>query len=346
MGSKSSNAPAPDPQLIAAQIRSMGIQDDVIQRIVGVSERMQPIQMEQMQFGLDTSRQAYTQSQEDRGWALQRRGALTNAQDQLQRESEGYNTEQRRDQLRGEAYGDVTQAYSNAMGQNVRAMGRAGVNPSDGKMASMMRQTSVDQANAMTSASHKVNAAARAEGYALTDRTVNSLAGYPAMAMQGSGQGAGFGGLGLQGANAGMAGMSSGYGAAGQMAGQMGQNATGMYGAQAQYKLGSDRQAAASNPFGALLGAGADMASAAMGAGLFSDRRLKQDIEAVGRDERTGLTIYEFSYKSAPEHRYSGVMADEVGRIMPTAVMLDDSGYYRVDYPSIGIKMVYLGVTA
>ena len=62
MGSKSSNAPAPDPRLVEAQIRSMGIQDDVIKRVMQQSEEIQPLQKEQLQFGLDTARTAYDQS--------------------------------------------------------------------------------------------------------------------------------------------------------------------------------------------------------------------------------------------------------------------------------------------
>ena len=66
MGSKSSSAPAPDPRLVEAQIRSMGIQDDVIQRVMQQSEEIMPLQREQMQFGLDASRKAFDQAQADR----------------------------------------------------------------------------------------------------------------------------------------------------------------------------------------------------------------------------------------------------------------------------------------
>lgn len=59
MGSKSSNVPAPDPRLVEAQIKSMGIQDDVIQKIMQQSDEVQPLQKEQLQFGLDSARTAY-----------------------------------------------------------------------------------------------------------------------------------------------------------------------------------------------------------------------------------------------------------------------------------------------
>jgi hypothetical protein len=52
--------------------------------------------------------------------------------------------------------------------------------------------------------------------------------------MQATGSGAGFGASGLSLANAGVDGMARGFNAAGTMAGQMGQNATNMYGVQSR----------------------------------------------------------------------------------------------------------------
>lgn len=259
-GGKGSSAPPPDPRLVEAQIRSMGVQDDVIQRMLRQSESIQPLQREQMQFGLDTSRAAYDQSQEDRSWMLDRRGQLSGLQDRLTQDAEGFNTGERAAQMRGEAYGDVNQAFSNARDQGMRTMSRMGVNPSSGRAATLNNQASLAQAAAMASAGHKVNAAARAEGYALADRATNALAGYPAMGMQATGAGAGYGVLGLDTANKGLAGMNSGYGAAGSMAGQMGQNASGMYGAQASMHANMQGE----DPTGSIIGAVGGIAAAAM----------------------------------------------------------------------------------
>ena len=162
------------------------------------------------------------------------------------------------------------------------------------------------------------------------------------MGMQATGAGAGFGASGTNIANQGLAGMNSGFGAAGTMAGQMGQNATSMFGAQANYKLGADKAAADANPMGALLGAGAQLGAASI---MASDRRLKQDIELVGRDERTGLNLYEFAYKDMPHERWRGVMADEVLQVMPSAVHTNDEGFMSVDYGALGIEMTQVGET-
>ena len=344
MGAKSSSAPAPDPRLVEAQIRSMGIQDDVIQRVMQQSEEMLPLQKEQLQFGLDTARTAYDQSQQDRTWMLDRRGSLSSMQDTLVQDAKGFNAESRGNELAGKAMADVNQGFANAEGQQTRALSRMGVNPSSGKALAMGNQTEIAKATALAAAGTGARAQARQEGYALTDRATNALAGYPAMGMQATQSGAGFGASGTTIANQGLAGMNSGYGAAGTMAGQMGQNAASMYGAMGSYKNGADNAAANANPMGALLGAGAQLGAAAIYKS--SDRRLKQDIELVGRDERTGLNLYEFAYKDMPHERWRGVMADEVMQVMPSAVHTNEEGFMSVDYGALGIEMTQVGETS
>ena len=111
MGSKSSSsAPPPDPRLIDAQLRSMGVQDDVIKQIMANANEMLPLQKEQTQFALDTARQAVTDSQADRSWMLTRRNLLSNAQDQLVSDATGFNAKQRTDQFAAEAGADAQSA--------------------------------------------------------------------------------------------------------------------------------------------------------------------------------------------------------------------------------------------
>ena len=342
MGSKASDAPAPDPRLVEAQLKSMGIQDDAIKRIVQQSDEMQPLQKEQLQFGLDSARTAYDQSQQDRGWMLDRRGMLSTMQDTLTKDARTFDTEAKRDELAGKAGADVAQAFAAAKDQSTRGMARMGVNPNDGKALAMGNQLSMAQALGTAQAMTGARTQARQEGYALTDRATNALSGYPAMGMQATGAGAGYGASGINLSNQGLAGMNSGFGAAGTMAGQMGQNATNMFGAQASYKVGADKAAADANPMGALLGAGATLGAAAI---KWSDRRLKQDIALVGRDERTGLNLYEFAYKDEPGQRWRGVMADEVREVMPSAVHTNDEGFMSVDYAALGLEMTAAGDT-
>ena len=342
MGSKSNSAPAPDPRLVEAQIRSMGIQDDVIKRVMQQSEEIMPLQREQMQFGLDASRTAFDQAQADRTYALERRGQLTGLQDQMIGEARDFNAENRGAELAAQAGADVEQAFANQRQASGRAMARMGINPNSGRSSAMDAEMSMAQATAKAGIQGGARQAARAEGRALTDRASNALAGYPAMGMSATGSGAGFGAAGINITNQGLAGMNSGLTAAGTMAGQMGSNATGMFGAQASYRNQQDQIAASRNPMGALLGAGAQLGAAAI---FKSDRRLKQGIELVGRDERTGLNLYEFAYKDMPHERWRGVMADEVLGVMPSAVNTNEEGFMSVDYGALGIEMTKVGET-
>jgi hypothetical protein len=63
---------------------------------------------------------------------------------------------------------------------------------------------------------------------------------------------------------------------------------------------------------------------------LSSDIRLKHNIEYKGKME-SGIPVYEFSYKGHDE-RHTGVMAQDVIKTQPEAVVLMDNGYYAVDY--------------
>lgn len=257
MGSKSSSAPAPDPRLIEANIRSLGVQDDAIREIMANSRTLMPLQREQLQFGLDTARTAYEQSQADRDWMLGRRGMLSRVQDRLVQESRDFDVEDRTGELRGRAMADVERGFGTAREAGARQMMRLGINPNSGRFAHAIASMAPQQALAKAQAGNMARAAARAEGLQLTDRAANTLAGYPAMSMQATGLGAQFGASGLTLANSGLAGMNSGWGAASSAAAGMGSNAAGMYGAMGSYKNGQDQIAVSSDPFSTVLGAAA-----------------------------------------------------------------------------------------
>lgn len=76
------------------------------------------------------------------------------------------------------------------------------------------------------------------------------------------------------------------------------------------------------------------IASAAGGiASIFSDRRLKRDIERVG-EFPDGLGIYSFRYVMGIK-RVFGVMADEVAKIRPWALGAKRAGYSTVNYGAL-----------
>jgi hypothetical protein len=98
------------------------------------------------------------------------------------------------------------------------------------------------------------------------------------------------------------------------------------------------------DPFASIVGMGlgayAGGFGGAAGKAAGSDIRLKQNIERVGTDERTGLAIYEFEYKDLPNERFRGVMAHEVEQRFPEAVTTMPNGYKAVFYERLGMEMV------
>ena len=72
--------------------------------------------------------------------------------------------------------------------------------------------------------------------------------------------------------------------------------------------------------------------------GFTSDRRLKQDIVRIGTDESTTLPLYEFSYIWNPVERFIGVMADEVEKLFPQAIINTDLTFKMVNYDLLGIE--------
>lgn len=330
-------APPPDPALIAAQIKSMGIQDEMLQSIIANSNEMLPLQKEQTAFGLKAAQTAYDQSQEDRGFMLDRRGQLSGMQDQLVQDAKSFDGEAKANELARKAQASVQQSFDNTEAQQMRSLSRMGVNPNSGKFAAMSNQNSLAKASALAGAANNARTQAEDMGYKLTDRATNALAGYPAMGMTATGAGAQYGGLGLSMANTGLQGMNSGFGQGANVAGSNAQGYGNIWGQQNDaYQASQNASNAAS--------AGLGQAAGTLGMMAFmSDRRLKKDIVAVGTDERTGLTLYQFRYINEDDTVYQGVMADEVLERYPDAVVHAPNGYMSVIYAVLGIEFKRVG---
>jgi hypothetical protein len=69
-----------------------------------------------------------------------------------------------------------------------------------------------------------------------------------------------------------------------------------------------------------------------------SDIRLKRDIGLVDRLPN-GIGLYRYRYLWS-DQIYVGVMAQEVARVVPDAVVRGADGFLRVDYPRLGIKLL------
>lgn len=77
-------------------------------------------------------------------------------------------------------------------------------------------------------------------------------------------------------------------------------------------------------------GLGGSLLSAAPGLIALSDRRLKKNIRKIGSYVK-GLPLYEFEY-IWDSIKHIGVMADEVRKVMPRAVRMNQNGFDMVDY--------------
>jgi len=253
-------------------------------------------------------------------------------------DAEAFSTEGFREQQARDAAAAAGRAFGITQDASMRAMASRGINPASG--AGMAMQTQGNLGLAAQRAGAMTGARNQAEQMGFARR----------MDVTGLGRGLGGAALGAYGAatGAGSAAQGTSMAPGTQFMQGMGQGASTI-GAGQQMQLGglgnilnsqtSMYNAAASRPgldVGGLMQGGAAMYSA----GMFSDRRLKQDIELVGRDERTMLPLYEFAYKSDPSRRFLGVMADEVEAYMPEAVRESEDGYKYVNYAMLGIEMV------
>jgi hypothetical protein len=305
--------------LIAAQIRSMGIQDEAIKTVVANSNEMLPLQKEQTKFGLESAKTAYQQSQDDRGWALARRGEMTGVQDGMIKDAADFNADGRQEQLAQKAGEDVAGAISTSQGQLTRTLASRGINANSGAALTAMNGSALTGAMAGASAVNNTREAARKEGYGLSDRANSALAGYSTQASASSGAGAGFGASGVATANAGATGMNAGFGTAGGMAGQMGSNAAGMYGTQANYSIAQNQANNQPDPMMQLMG------GAAMKYAMSSDVNQKESICATepgsALEAVKALPVSEWQYKEdSPANdggkRHTGPMAQDVQRVV------------------------------
>ena len=63
-----------------------------------------------------------------------------------------------------------------------------------------------------------------------------------------------------------------------------------------------------------------------------SDIRLKENVKQIGQSP-SGINIYSFNFIGNKD-QYEGVLAHEV----PYASMVDDTGYWRVDYSQLDVE--------
>jgi hypothetical protein len=243
----------------------------------------------------------------------------------LVRDAERFNTADYRETLARDAAAAAGRAFGTTQAASQRAQASMGVNPASGRAMSMANQSNLglaaNRANAMTGARNQAEQIGFARRLDVTGLGRN-LAGASTAAYQGA-----------------------------NTAGSAGVNTSMAPGSQYQQGLQSSGQTYGNvltnqnNQFNAGLNAQGEVTGAFLGAattaGLkYSDRRLKENIEVVGRDERTMLPLYEFEYIGGSGKRYLGVMSDDVKTRIPEMVVTMPDGYEAVNYAGLGIEML------
>lgn len=240
------------------------------------------------------------------------------------------------DAASGKAAADVTQSFGAQRGLMTREMSRAGVDPSSGRFAAVIRDMGTQEALAKAGAMTKAREGAKALGYAKRMDAIGVGRNLPS-ASQGAY------GLALQSGNSAVGnqnqtaaqyinGMAAGNSTIMQGQGQRLQGLGSILNSQTSVYNASQGGSSGLGEAGSFLGGAAAVRKA------FSDRRLKENIVHVGHGPY-GLPVYEFNYIGQAQ-RYRGVMADEVEQVMPEAVVVGDDGFKQVNYGMLGMQMV------
>jgi Chaperone of endosialidase len=327
MGSKSS-APPPNPMLEQVQIEALHQQQQIANQQLTAQQQLQPLQMEALQFGLDSQRTAYQQSQDDRAYALNKRDKYDAAMQPLIDKANNFSEADRRAELKGETDKAITDAFGDAANQQSRTLGRAGLSTDPMQTQAITQQSKMAEATARAGAGHAISAQSKNEGIQAKTDAVNMLAGYPAQATGLANTGATIGAGVTGGVNAGVGGVYGGLSAASKIFGQIGTTSAGLWGQQAKAKFTSDKAAADANSEAW----GTAISVVGMAAMAMSDRRLKKDIKRIGTTA-DGLPLYSYTFIPTGEVEI-GVMADEVEQVKPEAVFRI-GGYQAVDYSQL-----------
>jgi hypothetical protein len=231
------------------------------------------------------------------------------------------------------AQGDIINAAAVQRANLQRQLASQGVDPTSGAAVAAQTDASLMTAAAQAAASNRARDAAKALGMTLTSDAANYGRGMPSGVLSFGNAAAGNAAQGFAYGNSPMASAQASGGFVQQ--GYRGANAA--YGQNLQ-TFGSlantDRQVQGQMESANAAGAGQALGQS-IGLGLaayaaFSDRRLKENVEKVG-SLKNGLPVYRFNYRGEDTPQI-GLMAQDVKKVHPEAIINDKSGYMKVDY--------------
>jgi len=337
MGGKSSPPPPDYSGLTAATDRATATAERLSNRSMDFAERqyeeMKPLAQRVAAQQMAAQEQQMKQAQDYYDYQQKTFRPLETG---LVQRAQDYNTEANRTQLAAQAAADAANAFQGAQNVSSREMARRGINPSSGAGIMLRNQNALGLASMTAGSANNARRVAEQTGWARS------------MDVTGLGRGLAGASLGAySGANSsGTAGLGSAMSAGNQFTNAFGQGAGyAMTGAQmgmtgAGNILNSQTSAYNAGMAQQGLDVGGLLTGAAKAYTAFSDRRLKENIQMVGRDERTQLPLYEFEYINGSGKRYLGVMAQDVIETYPDMVFTMPDGFMAVNYAGLGIEMV------
>lgn len=314
MGGKSSPPPPDYTGMEALGREQLAFSRQQYAEMAPLAQRVAAQQMAAQQQQMDQAQDYYNYQQQ----------TFRPVEQGLVRDAERFSTEGYREQQARDAAAATGRAFGVMQDASARAAASRGINPNSGAGMALQSQNmlglSAQRANAMTGARNQAQQMGFARRMDVTGLGRN-LAGASTAAYQGA-------------TTAGSSGINTSM-APGT------QRMTGM--AQAGQTYGNILNSQTSAYNAGMAQQGLDVGGLMQGAAALytaSDRRLKQNIELVGRDERTMLPLYEFEYINGSGRRYLGVMAQDVAESHPDMVYTMPDGFMAVNYAGLGIEMV------
>lgn len=339
MGGKS--APAPNYGPLAAASKEAARTMGALGREQLAFARQQYGELSPMLRGIAESQQAAQQQQmqQAQDYYDYMQSTFRPLERQLVSQAKEFNTDAYRDQLAAKAAADAGRAFTQTQQASQRAMAGMGINPTSGRFASMQNQANLGLAAQRAAAMTGTRQQAQQMGYArMLDATGlgRGLSGASTAAYGGAvGAGSAAGNSYMAPGNQFMGGLTAGGNMMGQGFGLQNQGLSSIL--NNQTSVYNNAMNAQGEMFGAILGAGGNMGAAYLG--KTSDIRVKENITRVGTHFRTGLPIYEFNYIHIPGKRYRGVMAQDVEKVYPEAVIEMHDGILGVNYEMLGMEM-------
>ena len=332
MGGKS--APAPDYSAMAAATREgVAVAERLGNRQMDMAERqyaeMKPLAERIANQQMAAQEQQMAQAKDYYDYNV---GTFRPVEQGLVRDAQEFSTAGYREQLARDAAAASAKAFGINQDMASRASAARGISMNSGAGLAMQNQNALglaaQRAQAMTGARTQAEQMGWARRMDVTGLGRN-LAGASTAAYQGA-------------TGAGTSGLNTSMAPGNALAQQYGQGVgTMMQGAQLGVQGAGNILNAQTSAYNTGINAQGEMMGAALGAGAVaykSDRRLKENTKLVGKDERTGLNLYEFTYIGGSGDAYIGVMADEVKAVYPEAVFTMPDGFDAVNYEKLGIE--------